>query len=131
MLESQLAQWAESFLPSKCNTLVRKLWLWESQQWPILGMLTGKSSYLSNTKQLCIKPPMIYSWRNTYLLMVGLQYLAQCLVGRKCLINARLFLAWCSTLLYQRNKKSKPDTCCSPAREYSVHNKDKGKIRMH
>lgn len=64
-------------------------------------------------KQLYIKSLMLYSGRNIYLLMVGLQYLAQCLVGRKCFNNKCMAaLAWCSTLLYQRNKNSKPDTWC-------------------
>lgn len=50
------------------------------------------------------QPPMIYSGRNTYLIMAGLQYLAQCLVGRKFNKCMAALLARCSILLYQRSK---------------------------
>lgn len=76
---------------------------------------------------------MIYSGRNTYLFMVGLQYLAQCLIGRKCLIiNAwLLFQPGIQPFCTKGIKNSKPDTCCIPVMEFSVLNKDKGKIMMN
>lgn len=58
---------------------------------------------LTHKKQLCTSPPIVNSGRITYLLVVEIQYLAQCLVGRKCLVtNERMaaLLAWCSTFFF-------------------------------
>lgn len=62
--------------------------------------------------------------------MVGLQYLAQCLVGRKYLINECMtaLLAWCSTHFYQKNKIANLILVTHLVRDFSVLNKNEGKI---
>lgn len=64
------------------------------------------------------KPLMTYSGINTYLLTVGLQCLAQCIVGKMFSNKCMAVLAWSSTLLYQRNIKSKPDIAALPSRSF-------------
>lgn len=106
MLERWLALWV--FLPPKYDTQVREAWLWEFQRWPPPGLL--RRGQEANSQETALyQSPETSSGRITYLLTAGLQYLAQCLVGRKCLITNEYMaalLAWCSTLFFHQKNKT-------------------------